>query len=111
MRFQTSGERAILHDMTWHDAKTDRKDEADELSGVSIIEHPPLQSHPHKANATLTRRKHSKRLTGTNRAVGGSTRYHVNTANSRRDLLIPKNCLSFCRQRDPRHLGTQPRLA
>ena len=69
------------------------------VSPSSSLEHPPLQSHPHKANATFTRRKHSKRLTGTNRAVGGLTRYHVNTANSRRDLLIPKNCLSFVARR------------
>ena len=36
------------------------------------------------------------------------TRYHVNTAHPRRDMLLPKNYLSFVARR---HLGRQPRLA
>jgi hypothetical protein len=96
MRIQASGERG---DLTRHDM-TRREERVDELSSVRCLHHHRASSAPispalHKANATFTRRKHSKRLTGTNRAVGGLTRYHVNTANSRRDLLIPKNCLSF----------------
>ena len=56
-----------------------------------------LQSHPHCSRQTPPSPggEDSKTLTAANRAVGGLTRYHVNTANSRRDLLIPKNYLSL----------------